>query len=213
MNNRLLAAFFVSVLALTTSTLVRPTLFDRGGGMIYDDVLNITWLQDANYALTSGYPSWNGRMQFDEANAWAAQLVYGGYSDWRLPRVKPINGSTFTGPVFSYDGSTDYAYNISYPGRISPPDPPGAYPYSTQNEIAYMFYVNLGNLAKYRTDGTPRSGTSGIDFGMFQAPKAPEGASRCRALTSGLSGRSAIESSRALIRSRGSYGWGRGKSR
>ena len=26
-------------------------LIDRGGGLIYDDVLNITWLQDAGYAL------------------------------------------------------------------------------------------------------------------------------------------------------------------
>lgn len=133
--------------------------------MIYDDVLNITCLQDANYALTSGYPSWNGKMQFDAANAWAAQLVYGGYADWRLPTVAPVHGSTFN-HTFSYDGSTDYAYNISYPGRISPPDPAGAYPYSTQNELAYMFYVNLGNLAKFRTDGTTRSGSSGIDFGM-----------------------------------------------
>ena len=155
MNNRLLAAFFVGVLALTTSTLVRPALFDRGGGMIYDDVLNITWLQDANYALTSGYPSWNGKMQFDAANAWAAQLVYGGYADWRLPTVAPVHGSTFN-RTFSYDGSTDYAYNISYPGRISPPDPAGAYPYSTQNELAYMFYVNLGNLAKFRTNDDPK---------------------------------------------------------
>jgi hypothetical protein len=38
--------------------------------MIYDDVLNITWLQDANYALTSGYPSWNGKMQLTQRNAW-----------------------------------------------------------------------------------------------------------------------------------------------
>ena len=30
-------------------------LVDRGGGMLYDTVLNITWLQDANYAKTSGY--------------------------------------------------------------------------------------------------------------------------------------------------------------
>lgn len=34
-------------------------LIDRGGGLIYDDVLDITWLQDANYALTSGYVAAN----------------------------------------------------------------------------------------------------------------------------------------------------------
>ena len=32
-------------------------LIDRGGGLIYDTELNITWLQDANYAFTSGGPS------------------------------------------------------------------------------------------------------------------------------------------------------------
>ena len=37
-------------------TPVSGELFDRGGGLIYDDVLNITWLQDANYALTTGHP-------------------------------------------------------------------------------------------------------------------------------------------------------------
>ncbi len=27
----------------------QATLIDRGSGLIYDDELNITWLQDANY--------------------------------------------------------------------------------------------------------------------------------------------------------------------
>ena len=30
-------------------------LFDRGGGLIYDSDLDITWLKDGNYAQTSGY--------------------------------------------------------------------------------------------------------------------------------------------------------------
>jgi|RifCSPlowO2_12_1023861.scaffolds.fasta_scaffold474522_1 hypothetical protein len=29
----------------------QATLIDRGGGLIYDNVLNITWLQNANYAI------------------------------------------------------------------------------------------------------------------------------------------------------------------
>ena len=76
-------------------------LYDRGSGLIYDDVLDITWLQDANYAQTSGYDvqdiTWlqtinqaddiNGRMTWSEANSWAAQLEYGGYDDWRLASV------------------------------------------------------------------------------------------------------------------------------
>ena len=30
-------------------------LINRGGGLIYDTDLDVTWLQDANYAMTSGY--------------------------------------------------------------------------------------------------------------------------------------------------------------
>ena len=29
-------------------------LFDRGGGLIYDNVLDVTWLSDAQYLMTSG---------------------------------------------------------------------------------------------------------------------------------------------------------------
>ena len=59
-------------------------LIDRGRGLIYDNVLNITWLSDANYAKTSGVDA-DGLMNWTAASAWAANLVYGGYSDWRLP--------------------------------------------------------------------------------------------------------------------------------
>jgi len=68
------------------------TLIDRGGGLIYDDVLDITWLQDADYANTSGYvatltydSSRQNRMHWDEAMAWVDSLIYANYTDWRLP--------------------------------------------------------------------------------------------------------------------------------
>lgn len=44
--------------------------------MVYDSDLNITWLKNANA---------NGLMSWAAANIWATNLVYGGYSDWRLP--------------------------------------------------------------------------------------------------------------------------------
>jgi hypothetical protein len=68
-----------------------------------DDVLNITWLQDANYSETPGYSA-TAVMTWAEATTWAANLVYGGYSDWRLP-------TTVDGPlVFGYDGTTTGDY-------------------------------------------------------------------------------------------------------
>lgn len=78
-------AFILSiVIVLALTTFSNATLYDRGGGLIYDDVLNVTWLQDANYAKTSGYDA-DGLLMWDMAMVWADGLVYQGYDDWRLP--------------------------------------------------------------------------------------------------------------------------------
>jgi Protein of unknown function (DUF1566)/PEP-CTERM motif len=82
---------------LGTSVASHAALEDRGGGLIYDNDLNITWLSDANYAKTSGYNT-DGKMNWTEANTWAANLVYHDairnvdYSDWRLPTTDPVCG-------------------------------------------------------------------------------------------------------------------------
>jgi hypothetical protein len=128
----------------------QAALVDRGGGLIYDTVLDITWLQDANYARTTGYDP-DGRMNWSAANTWAANLSYydsvrGVYwNDWRLPTLSPVNGAAFN-TDFSHDGSTDNGYNI-----ISP-----------NSELAYMYYVNLGLKGVRDTSGnlTP-------DWGIF----------------------------------------------
>ena len=104
-------------------------LWDRGGGLIYDDVLDITWLQDVNYAQTSGYDD-DGKMSWGNAVAWADTLVYGGYDDWRLPTT--VDGVY----VWGFDGTTTGGYNV------------------TTSEMGYMYYVNLGNLGLYSTGGT-----------------------------------------------------------
>ena len=56
---------FKHTLALVGLSLItlsaNAALYDRGNGLIYDDVLDITWLQDANHAKTSGYDR-DGRM-------------------------------------------------------------------------------------------------------------------------------------------------------
>ncbi|MBI4978575.1 MAG: hypothetical protein HZC28_13935 [Spirochaetes bacterium] len=127
----------------------KNTLHDMGGGLLYDEVQDITWLQDANYVQTSGYKS-NGKLSWRNANAWAAQLVYHDpvrnkdITGWRLPRVSPVSGKMFNGR-FSFDGSTDEGYN-----NVSP-----------RSELAYMFYVNLGMKGYYSPSGGDQSAVCG----------------------------------------------------
>ena len=79
-------AVLLATAALALSTSANAALIDRGNGMIYDSDQNLTWLQDANYAQTSGYDA-DGRMDWVTATEWADGLIYGGYDDWRLTSV------------------------------------------------------------------------------------------------------------------------------
>ncbi len=90
-------------------------------------------------------------MNWSEANTWAANLSVVDavnsivYDNWRLPTIEPVNGTSFN-YTQSYDGSTDVGYNI-----ISP-----------ESEMAYMYYVNLGNPGYY----TP----AGVVSGCYSRP-------------------------------------------
>ena len=84
MKTHFLGAACAGFFTLAVSISANAALIDRGGGLIYDDDRDITWLADANYAMTSGYDA-DGMMTWSEAMTWAGNLNYGGYTDWRLP--------------------------------------------------------------------------------------------------------------------------------
>jgi len=131
-----LGIIWIGVLVLGWMATAQATLIDRGGGLIYDSDQNLTWLQDANYAQTSGFDS-DGRMNWDTSMAWAAGLSYGGYDDWRLPTVV----DTGTSGCDLAHGGTDCGYNVD----------------TATGELAYMFHVNLGNESAYNPDGSNNS--------------------------------------------------------
>lgn len=98
---------------LVSTSAAQASLIDRGGGMIFDTDLNITWLADANYAKTSGYAQTfqslyilaDGSMNWGEANTWANNLVYAGYTDWRLPTtLQPDASCGAQSNIGSYGG-------------------------------------------------------------------------------------------------------------
>jgi hypothetical protein len=139
---------FAMTIILVFSSMSWAALTDRGGGMIYDSDLNITWLQDTNYAQTSGYDA-DGRMNWNAAKTWAADLVYGGYSDWRLPTTPDAGGQFF----FGWDGVQPYGYNYGYN--------------MTTSEMGYMFYVNLGDVGLYPTNFNGSNARTAGTFGLL----------------------------------------------
>jgi len=135
------------------SVAAHAELFDRGGGLIYDDVLDVTWLQDAAWHVTTNAPhvDANGKMTWQHASDWAASLVYHDavrnvdWDDWRLPHALPVNGTLYD-TTNAPDGTTDNGWNITSPA----------------SELSYMYHVNLGNLSLLDTQGNlqPGSGLS-----------------------------------------------------
>jgi hypothetical protein len=115
------------VISLLVSGVSHAALIDRGGGLVYDDVLDVTWLQDTQHAMTSGYAT-APQLTFAQALAFAANLEYYDrvrevtWSDWRLPEVS-------AGAVAGYDTS------------------------GASSELGYMYYVNLGLAPIYPEDG------------------------------------------------------------
>jgi hypothetical protein len=143
----LVAALFILAMGSAQATLI-----DRGGGLLYDNVLNVTWLQDANYAKTSGYDS-DGMMNWNQSTTWTGNLSYYDsvrnltYDDWRLPSTV----DTGTPGCNLANSGTDCGFNVQ---TLS-----GTTVYS---EMAFMYYVNLKLKPYLDPDGTAR-----VDWGIF----------------------------------------------
>ncbi|MFO1378390.1 MAG: DUF1566 domain-containing protein [Steroidobacteraceae bacterium] len=145
---------------------------DATADAYYDDDLGITWLANANAGLgssfdTAGGGASDGRMNWANANAWAASLDLDGtpgVDGWRLPDTDPINGSSYN---YSYaqDGSTDIGYNVGGPGST--------YAGNTGSEMAHMFYDELGNKGYCPVSGSyPQFGsglTNTVPFSNVQS--------------------------------------------
>ena len=152
-GHALLAA--LACLALTG----RPAfgeLFNRGTStegyhLIYDDSLDVTWV-DYTFGCTGFGNTGYTRSYYFYCKDWADTLnitINGQtFDDWRLPTVAPVWNYNY-----SFDGSTDFSYNILRTG----------------SELAHLYHVTLGNLSQYDTAGNMRSaGTYGLlNTGLF----------------------------------------------
>ena len=122
---RLITLVNILIIIFGITSFAGATLIDRGGGLIYDDDLDITWLQDANYPYTSGYQTqYDGRMGWEQAMNWAENLIYESYDDWRLPSALNLDGSGPCGPL---PNQPNLGYNCN------------------GSEMGHLYYVELGN--------------------------------------------------------------------
>lgn len=164
----------LAISLLGVSTLTQAELQDRGNGLIYDTVLDITWLQDANYADTSGYDCCDvdggcdddqycdvdnscvedfdpNKMTWQQAVKWADQLNYQGLDDWRLASISVSSGIP--------TGSTSRDLIVS------------CYTESEEacrdNELGYMFKYNLGGELGTSLEGNQTS-VNGVDLHNIQ---------------------------------------------
>lgn len=144
---------FAALVTGAASGVAQAALHDRGGGLIYDDVLNVTWLQDANYAKTSGYDA-DGKMSWPNAEAWAEGLAYSDsvrgvtYTDWRLPQTVDLGA---VGCDYAYLG-TDCGYSVSV----------------ASSELAHLYFVDLANVSYLDSRGLQQSG-----YGLVDDPGNP----------------------------------------
>jgi len=97
----------------------------------YDDVLDITWVTDADL---SGLGNWQTQVD------WASNLNYLGFRDWRLASmsvsagVPTSNSPQYVNPVVTCDGTNEAACR--------------------DNELGYMFYENMGGMSGDDLTGT-----------------------------------------------------------
>ena len=119
----------IAAALLAGAASAQAALVNRGGGMIYDTTQNLTWLADMNYARTGGYYN-SGLMTWAAADEWANNLVYGGFSDWRLPTLN--SGDTSCSHIFSPGDGFPRQYHGSN---------------CTGGEMSHLFVADLGNKA------------------------------------------------------------------
>jgi len=128
-----LKTWATAVVLVVLAGTAQAGLVNRNGGMIYDTTRNITWLADMNYAKTSGYTGndvlVDGRMRWNAATAWADNLVYGGFDDWRLPTLNT-----------SFDKTCSDTYDS---GMFTQYYGTGC----TGGELSGLFVTDLGNKA------------------------------------------------------------------
>jgi hypothetical protein len=147
------AVLWASLLSVSGSAQAQLTSL---GTVVYDDVLDITWLADANLAQTSTFGvsgiNADGSMSWTTAQSWIAALNkmnWGGSNQWALPTTVYPDDTCNQGP-----GTTE---------KQSTASAKAAFGYScTGSQLGFLYYQRLGG-----TEGSTIILTHDSSYGKF----------------------------------------------
>ena len=141
-------------------------LKDMGDGTVYDMDTQLTWLKDAKYARTSGYDPDDGMMSWYRSLAWADNLVFAGFDNWRLPKMPdPNTNAGEMGHLFYDELKNEYYKPLNNVGPFVNLSPDEYYAdhvywsnteYSVDPNYAWIFYFGSGAEGWYATDQKDR---------------------------------------------------------
>ncbi len=91
----------------------QAALIDRGSGFIYDDVLDITWAQEAA-GVASGDVPWDYQVAWADGYS-QTHSVYGTFDDWRLASMDVNGDDTIANCAYSTEAACqDNEYGYMY---------------------------------------------------------------------------------------------------
>jgi hypothetical protein len=119
-KSRILGALSAVLFTFITVSANAALVSRLGGAAAYDDVLDITWLTDAN--LSGGNANWDSQLLWIDSLNTANHL---GFDDWRLASMSVTAGVPDAGFQITIDSCTT--------GVACP-----------TNELGHMYYFNMG---------------------------------------------------------------------
>lgn len=167
---------------------------DNGDGTVTDRATGLMWMTVDSGKLKAGRGR-DGRMNWQEALAWAEGLEYAGHSDWRLPNVKELQSivdytrspattrSAAIDPVFQVSSLKAEGGQWDFPNTWSSTTHAGLYRASTAAYVA--FGRSFGFMPSRRTGrpivmdvhgaGAQRSDPKSGDPARFPYGRGPQG--------------------------------------